>query len=368
MPRYRLIFVPGMMGSSLEVILPGGTSRVVWDGELFTLLRTLLAEPQVLHAATRLKPVKIIEELTIGGRTQQDIYKKLFSFLHNDLSYDEQTFFPFPYDWRQSVFNEAKRLIDFIENLPSGDQPIVLLGHSLGALVTRAAVVMMDQAKLTSVGITSVIELAPPHLGSSLAFQEVLDSSFFRQLIVTYLSQQVKKSWPLRLLRRILVRFPALFVPFFDGQMTLLARSMPPTWQLFPPETVPILVNNTNSSDIRAALDWPSWTDAVQRMVRQTAEDFHKHTDEIPRKWPGSIRECVAYCRSFNTPHTFPFFDLQSPYGIALNGPITEPGDSVVREKSATVWPSMIQRRVDYPHSTIAGDPKTLDFLRQELQ
>jgi len=350
MPRYRLIFVPGIMGSSLELIPPGGaTPRVVWDGNVFTIFRTIFTEPEVLHAFTSLRPVDIIQETTIGPVPYQDIYKTLFSFLRNTLNYDGENLFAFPYDWRQSVFTEAQRLIDFIDKeLPSGDQDIVILGHSLGALVARVAV-MTDSAKLISKGVAKVIELAPPHLGSSLALERTLEV------------------WGLTSLRRILGRY-LLAVPLFEGLVLALARSMPSLWQLFPSKKEQILVNNTNPQDTRAALDWPGWASAVEIMARPTAENLHKVIDEIPHRWPGAIEECVVYSRSHWTPYTFPF-DPQPPYGIATNRPIRVRGDRVVWEWSASLhYTPNHKHEVDFYHRIIAGDPKTLSVLQQELQ
>jgi len=46
---------------------------------------------------------------------------------------------PFPYDWRLSILDEAKRLAGEIENkLEATDQPIRIIAHSMGGLVTRA--------------------------------------------------------------------------------------------------------------------------------------------------------------------------------------------------------------------------------------
>jgi CHAT domain-containing protein/pimeloyl-ACP methyl ester carboxylesterase len=46
---------------------------------------------------------------------------------------------PFPYDWRLSILDEAKRLADAIEDkLKRTDQPIRIIAHSMGGLVARA--------------------------------------------------------------------------------------------------------------------------------------------------------------------------------------------------------------------------------------
>ena len=349
MPRYRLIFLPGIMSSCLEVTLPSGASRVVWDGDILTMFRTFFSEPEVLHAFTTLRPTKIVEELTVGPFAYDDIYKTLFNFLGNSLGYlDGTDFFRFPYDWRQSVFTEAQRLIDYIDNeLPAGQQEIAILGHSLGALVARAAV-MIGHVKLIPKGVTKVIELAPPHFGSSVALQRILEFPVLASL------------------RRILGRYLAFGVPIFEGLLVSLVRSMPSVWELVPPATEPILVDYTNPGTRVAALDWPGWTAAVQGMPRKIAEDFHSHVANIPKMWPQGITVSVVYSDKHRTPYSF-LFNPVPPYDINISQPFAKPrGDKLVWE-----WSPLLHFTakciVDYHHRTIARDPKTLSFLQKEL-
>lgn len=348
MAKYRLIFLPGILQSSLEAITPAGHRRVVWDGDILTQFTTLFSEPIALHSFTQLKPVAVIERITVGPVIIQDIYKSLFDFLKTNLKFvDGETFFRFPYDWRQSVFTEARRLTTFIEDLPSGD-PIVLLGHSLGTLVVRAAI-MEAADRLVHKGVTKVIELAPVHLGSSKALQRVLEVFGFTTL------------------RRLIGRHAPFSVSVFEGLILGLARSMPSLWQLFPHTKERVLVNRQNPHITLPALGWPGWTPAVEEMVRREIEKFRQLVDNIPQSWPKAVRTSVAYSSACKTPYSF-IFDPAPPYSIDTNMPFKKvDGDSIVWEWSA-LWHYIDKEKVDWYHRIIARDPKTLGFLQKVLQ
>jgi pimeloyl-ACP methyl ester carboxylesterase len=50
------------------------------------------------------------------------------------------TVIPFPYDWRHSVWEEANRFADALdERLLETDRPVRIVAHSMGGLVARAA-------------------------------------------------------------------------------------------------------------------------------------------------------------------------------------------------------------------------------------
>jgi hypothetical protein len=85
-----VVFLPGILASELEFIDVSGSGRVVWDGNLLTIANTLGMEPEVLHAATRLTPTKIIERLTLGPLPLPgyDVYTSLLTTVRS-LGYTE---------------------------------------------------------------------------------------------------------------------------------------------------------------------------------------------------------------------------------------------------------------------------------------
>jgi pimeloyl-ACP methyl ester carboxylesterase len=78
-----------------------------------------------------------------------------------DLGYQRGVdFFEFPYDWRQDVRMSARKLGELIETLPR-EEPITLIGHSLGTLVSRYYIEKLGGKER----VERAILMGGPHLG-----------------------------------------------------------------------------------------------------------------------------------------------------------------------------------------------------------
>ena len=130
--RRPVIFIPGFMGSQL------------WQGSerIFPHIKMLFRNPDILSYSEdeppTLEPRGIVDEVVIvPNLVKVDQYNRMGDYLVEDLGYERGVnFFEFAYDWRQDVRRTAKRLAEMIENLDL-DQPITIIAHSLGTLVTR---------------------------------------------------------------------------------------------------------------------------------------------------------------------------------------------------------------------------------------
>ncbi len=159
--RRIVIFVPGLMGSEM------------WRGSerIFPHIRTLFTTPEVLQYPLPLEPRKILEEVVIvPNLIKQDQYNRLGDYLVEELNYQRGVdFFEFPYDWRQDVRTSARQLGALIESLPRS-QPLVIIGHSLGTLVSRYYI-----ERLGGKGrVERVILLGGPHRGVVKALTSLL--------------------------------------------------------------------------------------------------------------------------------------------------------------------------------------------------
>jgi len=132
--RRPVVIVPGLMGSQLW----RGSERV-WPN-----LRALL-DPKTLGLpnSEAIEPRGIVDEVVVvPNLIKLDQYNRLGSYLCEALGYErEKDMLEFAYDWRQDVRESARHLGAAIEawreRTSLARQPITIIAHSLGCLVTR---------------------------------------------------------------------------------------------------------------------------------------------------------------------------------------------------------------------------------------
>ncbi|MCK4726316.1 MAG: hypothetical protein KAT29_10950, partial [Anaerolineales bacterium] len=183
--RRTVVFVPGLMGSELWL----GSERV-WPN-----IKMMLTNPEIFiyPSDIPLEPRGIVDEVVIvPNLIKQDQYNRLGDYLVGELKFQREVdFFEFPYDWRQDVRISARQLGELIESLDTS-QPIVIIGHSLGTLVTRYYVECLGADKR----VERVILMGGPHKGavkglvSMLVVPEVLPFGLMgerlRKILMTY--------------------------------------------------------------------------------------------------------------------------------------------------------------------------------------
>ena len=152
--RRPVIFVPGLMGSELWL----GNERV-WPN-----LKYLFKNPELfrLPSDVPLEPRGIVDEVVIvPNLIKQDQYNRLGDYMVEDLGYQRGVdFYEFAYDWRVDVRQSAKKLGELIETLPR-EQPITLIGHSLGTLVSRYYIERLGGKER----VERAILMGGPHMG-----------------------------------------------------------------------------------------------------------------------------------------------------------------------------------------------------------
>jgi len=161
--RRIVVFVPGLMGSEL------------WRGNerVFPNIRTLFTNPESMLYPVPLEPRKIVDEVVIvPNLIKLDQYNRLGDYLVEELGYQRGVdFFEFPYDWRQDVRTSARQLSALIESLPR-TQPLILIGHSLGTMVSRYYIERLGGKSR----VERVILMGGPHRGMIKALTSMLDA------------------------------------------------------------------------------------------------------------------------------------------------------------------------------------------------
>ena len=169
-----IILLPGIMGTRLantpHTSLPGCSDRPageIWPN-LFGILfpdysqrfRTLwLAESGTapFSPCDQINPTTVIIQLQTGIGSSIDYYGAFI----NAMQADGYTVHPFPYDWRRDLEEIAQNLDDFIGQTV-GDDPVILVGHSLGGLVARQFT--LDETRAQQV--EQVISVGTPYWGA----------------------------------------------------------------------------------------------------------------------------------------------------------------------------------------------------------
>jgi pimeloyl-ACP methyl ester carboxylesterase len=149
----NLLFVPGVMGSLLQSDSKGG----VWwiDVRALGHIDDLALSPDGLH------------DRDVGDAiTPNNVDISYEPFLTAALQRPDFEHRTFPYDWRKPLTASAKRLADRVADMyaDNGKRPVHLVGHSMGGLMIRAALMEQGQRLWPMVG--RIVFIATPHYGS----------------------------------------------------------------------------------------------------------------------------------------------------------------------------------------------------------
>jgi pimeloyl-ACP methyl ester carboxylesterase len=202
-PLPPIVIIPGAPGTEL---VDRETGRRVWPSPRLMVSKDgndRLALPLEDPESTSILPGGLLREVRIAGlRFPIRAYDGLEARLR-ELGYragdwrspGAGEYFYFPYDWRQSVETTGRRfsreLADLYGRMPPGTPPAVVLGHSLGGLVARYALMYGDTAlgetgplpPVTWAGarqIGTLFLVATPNQGTFTALKCLETGSFYR--------------------------------------------------------------------------------------------------------------------------------------------------------------------------------------------
>ncbi|GAB4558013.1 MAG: hypothetical protein Kow0047_02820 [Anaerolineae bacterium] len=169
-PRPAVVILPGIMGSLLQSIQ--GLIDLLWINPV-AILRgrvSLLemdpsgernADPRVHVAPTSLEMI-YYTKIVLGLRKHVDLYQ-------------------FPFDWRLDIRVLARHLAEALERWAAGtDRKFVLVGHSMGGLVSRAFLAMFpEQAERR---VQQLIMLGTPNHGAPEAVRNLIEGNDMTEL------------------------------------------------------------------------------------------------------------------------------------------------------------------------------------------
>ncbi|SRR5713101_1887868 len=311
MPSVFLVFVPGMMGTELWTA-PARAGKCVWEESIQTVAHTLLLEPWMLEGHRILFPGKVFSGLRFG-------YESLFQFLKSQGYKEGNSFLPFGYDWRQPTSASGVDLHRALKDqVDRSDSKLVLIGHSMGCLVIRAALSELTKA---GISVAKVIELAPPHRGSSKAFRQLNQFPNVHPLV------DALRAWWLNTFAWI------------DDAYTLLTRSLSGLWDLLPPENEDILVpQSVGTPPSYAALHWPGWSSSVEVSGEVPSRRYELYAELFANGLRG-LTIALAIGDKIRTEYEFPF-SVTAPFavnfGAAVGAQNIYLGDGTVIGESST--------------------------------
>lgn len=295
------IFIPGIMGSKLEIKDPAGSGKYlpIWGR---VGIRDLTADTNYLHYDPAQKnriqasPLHEIELM----RQHFDIYGDFITTMTNLDWTGLKHFLPFGYDWRQDNRQSAK---DFDDKIKSEwlDQltgrPVVVIAHSMGGLVFKwwYRNHYMGNEKDYGFSIDRVFFLGTPHSGSPTALGAVCEGY---NLLSQYGSwmQGVDQRTLSRALNNHAFTFPSVYqlLPIDENMITYMDENIPG----FKERKV-----NIFSAEIWKRMNWPKndtlgvsrdqFYQTLQPLLDQ-ARNFHEDIRKNP------MVENGVYFFSFN--------------------------------------------------------------------
>ncbi len=178
--RDVIILLPGIMGSVLE-----RRGKTVWDTSIASMAMSLIRRARDLVELTLTGDSPMLDALgddVLATRTIPDVhlipglwkidgYAKILDTLHKRLPLRVgENFFQFPYDWRRDNRCTARKLEQMAMRClrawrrSSGfhDAKLVLIGHSMGGLISRYFLEVLGGWQHTR----TLITIGTPHRGS----------------------------------------------------------------------------------------------------------------------------------------------------------------------------------------------------------
>ncbi|HEU4509860.1 MAG TPA: hypothetical protein VFR78_16620 [Pyrinomonadaceae bacterium] len=195
-----VIVIPGVLGT--ELINPK-TGETVWPSAFRTSQEGLPISPNLAENRDDLVPGKILETVKLARVLPEIfVYRDLIEALRRYAGYrdgnwenpatdgHQDTFYVFPYDWRQDNVANARELVRRVERLKTKlqrpDLKFNIVAHSMGGLIARYAAMYGDADLPEGEGaiqptwrgaahISKIVMIGVPNEGSADAFATLID-------------------------------------------------------------------------------------------------------------------------------------------------------------------------------------------------
>jgi pimeloyl-ACP methyl ester carboxylesterase len=252
-----VIVIPGILGS--ELINPK-TGEKVWPSAFRTSQEGLPISPDLAANRDDLVPGKIIEVVKLARVLPEVyVYRDLLEALRRYAGYregdwtnpsvdgDQDTFYVFPYDWRQDNVSNARVLVNRISQLKTKlqrpDLKFNIVAHSMGGLIARYAAMYGDAdlppgdgpiqpTWLGAAHINKIVMIGTPNEGSADAFSTLVEGYS--------ITEGLRRRVPLlnKLTAEDVVRTPSVFqlLPHGNAVKFLDENLQPLTVDLYDPD------------------------------------------------------------------------------------------------------------------------------------
>ena len=195
-----VIVIPGILGSEL---INSKTRETVWPSAFRTSQEGLPISPDLASNRDDLVPGKIIETVRLARVLPEVyVYRDLLEALRRYAGYRDgdwenpaadgyqDTFYVYPYDWRQDNVSNARELVKRIVRLKTRlqrpDLKFTVVAHSMGGLIARYAAMYGDVDLPDGDGpiqpswagaahINKIMMIGVPNEGSADAFATIID-------------------------------------------------------------------------------------------------------------------------------------------------------------------------------------------------
>lgn len=160
--RNPVVFVPGILGSTLEV-----DGEKIWGGTNFGTKRMFYYQEQEVNTS-------VLSSVRLLGRDFRNVaYGPFLAEQASDPS-ARGHFFTFSYDWRASNERSAEVLADFFCKIETtSHRPFIIVAHSMGGLVVKHWLTDHYSSRCPNgkkIEIGAILFVATPHAGSPKAF------------------------------------------------------------------------------------------------------------------------------------------------------------------------------------------------------
>ncbi|MFG1495854.1 alpha/beta fold hydrolase [Saccharospirillum sp. HFRX-1] len=329
-----VVVVPGLLGSRLCRDSADGKQQVVWGTVAsITKFPTLAYDP----ADTSIRPCGLIREISYLGVYKQEVYAGFINRLAEEGYREGKDLFLFDYDWRLSVFDNARILADFIDqNIPQ-EQTVDLVAHSMGGLISRAYILeeggsqrvhRLITAGTPLRGSVEVFDLLENGWGTANVFMGGVDG-----------------------FRRTMLTFPSTFdlIPRYDGCCGDAGSRLGDF--------------NMDNPDDWVRLNWDGVeADGLPDLVAASERQMHIQ-EVIEQSLPEHIEDVIVIGIDQRTPEQYRINYLSNDEEAQLQIETSWGGDGVVMRNSA-----VLENRHVFPtsfatHQAILNEESAQDFV-----
>ena len=238
------IFVPGVKGTEL------------YEGENKRWFPSTQKDLESLKSIKALKPTNVLNEVNAFFLFKESLYSGIIEEFGSD-----PDFVPYPYDWRNSILDEADNLVRFVISVADEkNTDIILVAHSMGGMLSKLAILKIQELGRVDV-IKKLVTVGTPWKGAPDAFKvlEYGEPGFYSSLVN--------------------------FHQIFDDKKTRsLARRLPSAYQLLPSKEY--FDSEFGKFIIGAERDYVNYYDIKSKIQKiYNEENKEKEEDRVVDVW-----------------------------------------------------------------------------------